>query len=85
MPMTSSTPILPGQDAFGAMQEIVGIPEADPATDWSQVNFTALREHLIDMNEVTLNAVVEDRKVDGGLVLRVYWLAVTTIRNIIWL
>jgi hypothetical protein len=26
---------LPGQDAFGAIQEIVAILDADPNTDWS--------------------------------------------------
>ena len=50
---SSSEPTLPGQDAFGTIQEIVQILEADPNTDWSKVNIAALREHLIDMNEVT--------------------------------
>lgn len=43
----ASVPKLPGQDAFGALQEIVGILEADPATDWSKVDLDGLREHLI--------------------------------------
>jgi hypothetical protein len=60
-------PTLPGQDAFGAIQEIVRILEADPRTDWSRVNIAALREHLIDMNEVTLRAKAEATRVDGGL------------------
>src|SRR6516225_4871594 len=42
-------PILPGQDAFGAIQEIVQILQSDPTTDWSKVNISALRQHLIDM------------------------------------
>jgi hypothetical protein len=55
-------PTEPGQAALGAMQEIVRMLEADPDTDWSKVTLTALREHLIDMDEVTLRAVVkEDR------------------------
>lgn len=33
--------------------------EADPSTDWSKVNIEALRQHLIDMNGVTLRASVE--------------------------
>ncbi len=49
-------PTMPGQDAFGAIQEIVRILEADPKTDWSKVNLEALRQHLIDMSEVTLKA-----------------------------
>ena len=48
-----------GTDAFGAIQEVVQALEADPATDWSKVNIAALREHLIDMNEVTLHANAE--------------------------
>ena len=31
-------PTMPGQDAFGAIQEIVRILEADPRTDWSKIN-----------------------------------------------
>ena len=54
--INTSTPTMPGQDAFGAIQEIVRILEADPKTDWSKVNLEALRQHLIDMNEVTLKA-----------------------------
>ena len=49
----------PGQSAFAAIQEIVAMLEADPATDWSKVDIEALRRHLIDMNNVTLGAVVE--------------------------
>ncbi|WP_448188175.1 hypothetical protein [Azospirillum sp. sgz301742] len=64
-------PTLPGQDAFGAIQEIVGILEADPNTDWSKVDISALREHLIDMNELTLHAQAAPTPVDGGLRLEV--------------
>src|SRR5947209_3755409 len=46
--MPSGQPTMPGQDAFGTIQEIVGILEADPNTDWSKVNISALREHLVD-------------------------------------
>src|SRR5882724_13527079 len=62
-----ATPMQPGQDAFGAIQEILQILEADPGTDWSKVNIDALREHLIDMNEVTLQANAAASTVDGGL------------------
>jgi hypothetical protein len=62
-----SIPTMPGQDAFGAIQETVRILEADPQTDWSRVNIAALREHLIDMNEVTLHAKAEAGRVGGGL------------------
>lgn len=66
-----NAPTMPGQDAFGAIQEIVRILEADPTTDWSQVNLEALRQHLIDMNEVTLRARAAPTLVDGGLEIAV--------------
>jgi hypothetical protein len=58
---------MPGQDAFGAIQEIIGMLRADPATDWSRVSLDALREHLIDMNEVVLHADAAVHRVDGGI------------------
>ena len=62
-----TVPTMPGQDAFGTVQEIVQILEADPKTDWSKVNLEALRQHLIDMNEVTLKAEAAPKHIDGGL------------------
>jgi hypothetical protein len=64
-------PTLPGQDAFGAVQEIVRVLEADPKTDWSKVDLEALRQHLIDMNDVTLQADVATKPVEGGLEIAV--------------
>ncbi len=74
-PMTShptmstgtAVPTLPGQDAFGAIQEIVEMLDADPKTDWTKVDLEALRQHLIDMNEVTLKAAASPKTIDGGL------------------
>ena len=63
----SSTPTLPGQGAFGAIQEVVRILDADPNTDWSKVDLEALRQHLIDMDEVTLRAEAAPKQIDGGL------------------
>lgn len=48
-----------GQSAFAALAEIVALLEADPTTDWSKVNIAALRQHLVDMNELTLGAEAE--------------------------
>lgn len=62
---------MPGQDAFGAIAEVVQKLEADPNTDWSKVDLEALRQHLIDMNDVTLNAVAVAKPIDGGLEIRV--------------
>src|SRR3954471_8844466 len=63
---SGAVPTMPGQDAFGTVQEIVRILDADPETDWSKVDIEALRQHLIDMNEVTLNAKSVATPVDGG-------------------
>jgi hypothetical protein len=67
----SMAPTMPGQDAFGAIQEIVRILDADPKTDWSKVDLEALRQHLIDMNEVTLHAEATPKQVNGGLEIAV--------------
>jgi len=58
---TAGVPTSPGQEAFGTIQEIVRMLEADPSTDWSKADIAVLREHLIDMNEVTLRAKASER------------------------
>lgn len=55
-----------GQAAFTAIAEIVKMLDADPRTDWSKVNVEALRQHLIDMDEVTMRAAVRAEPVEGG-------------------
>jgi hypothetical protein len=50
-----------GQSAFAAIAEIVALLEKDITTDWSTVDIDALREHLIDMNLLTLTSVVSKR------------------------
>lgn len=67
----SAVPTSPGQDAFGAIQEMVRILEADPTTDWSRVNLERLRQRLIDMNEVTLRSSVRSEAVPAGLAMDV--------------
>lgn len=67
----AGVPTLPGQDAFGAVAEIVRLLDADPQTDWSQVDLERLRQHLIDMNEVVLRAEVKTSPVPGGLLMDV--------------
>jgi hypothetical protein len=64
-------PMLPGQDAFGAIAEVVRLLEADPSTDWSTVDLERLRQHLIDMNEVVLRSEVKSSPVPGGLAMDV--------------
>lgn len=54
-----SVPSETGNDAFGTVQEIVAILEADASTDWTRVDLEALRQHLLDMRDMTVNVVVE--------------------------
>ena len=63
----SAAPTEPGQSAFAAIQEIVGFLNADPKTDWSKVNIDALRQHLVDMNNIVLAAEVKDVPVGRGM------------------
>lgn len=56
----------PGQGAFAAIQEIVALLDSDADTDWTKVNIDALREHLIDMENVTLHADVSTSSVANG-------------------
>ncbi len=60
-------PVMPGQEAFGTIQEIIGILEADPNTDWKKVNIDALQAHLIDMDEVTMHTLVKRENIPHGL------------------
>lgn len=62
----------PGNDAFGAIQEVIRALDADPKTDWSKVNLEALRRHLVDMNNMTLNVtVLAQRPIPGGVAITV--------------
>ncbi len=64
-------PTMPGQEAFGTIQEIIQLLDADTTTDWSKVNITALREHLVDMNSLVVNADVTEEPIAGGLSMTV--------------
>ena len=67
----AAVPTMPGQEVFGTIQEIVRMLEGDPSTDWSKVNITALREHLIDMDEVTMRAAATERALSNGIEITV--------------
>ena len=62
-----SGPTAGGQYAFATLSEIVKLLKADATTDWSKVNLEALRQHLIDMDDVIMRANVVKRNVAGGL------------------
>jgi len=67
----AASPTEPGQAAFGAMQEIVEMLQADPHTDWSKVDVDAVRQHLIDMDEVTMRATAQKEPIENGLRIKV--------------
>lgn len=67
----TAQPAEAGQGAFAAIAEIVAMLEADPETDWSTVNVSALRDHLVDMNALTLEATVSAETLADGLVMTV--------------
>jgi hypothetical protein len=69
--MATGVPTMPGQDAFGAIAEIVRLLDADPSTDWAKVDMERLRQHLIDMNEVVLRSTVKQTPVSGGLAMEI--------------
>lgn len=67
---TNETAVLPreaGESAFAAIQEIVALLEADRKTDWSRVDIEGLRQHLIDMQNVTLGTKVSSTNIGGGI------------------
>ena len=68
-PTPTPTPTQPGQDAFGAIQEIINMLEADPDTDWSKVDISKLRSHLVDMNRMVMGTQVARKNIEGGLEL----------------
>jgi len=58
----------PGNEAFATIQEVVVKLLANPKTDWSRVNLEALRKHLVDMQNFTLNVAVSGQKnIDKGV------------------
>ncbi len=57
-----------GNDAYGTIQEVISRLYRNPDTDWSQVNLEVLRQHLVDMNDITLNVdVLSQRPIPLGL------------------
>lgn len=57
-----------GNDAFGTIQEVIKKLNSDPNTDWSKVNIEVLRQHLLDMNDMTLNVeIISQKPIHNGL------------------
>lgn len=70
-PEIAALPTETGQSAFAAIQEIVAMLRADPATNWSKVDIDGLRNHLVDMDELTRNATAETTEIENGMSIRV--------------
>jgi hypothetical protein len=70
-----------GEMLSGAIQ-VVRIPDVDPNADWSKINISTLREHLIDMNEVTLHAAAMESALDNGIEIAVIGEGVHALSNI---
>ena len=45
----------PGNDVFATLQEVVNQLLQDDSTDWEKVDLESLRQHLIDMENFTVN------------------------------
>ncbi|MES2525069.1 MAG: hypothetical protein V4617_20390 [Gemmatimonadota bacterium] len=65
----AAMPTQAGHAAFAAVSEIVRLLEADSSTNWATVNLEALRQHLVDMDVVTMRSRVVQRQVTGGLTM----------------
>lgn len=57
----------PGQGAFASLSEVVRVLEADPNTDWVQVDLAGLRAHLVDMDRLVMDAVVMETDLPDGI------------------
>ena len=55
-----------GTDPFAVIQEAITLLEANPDTDWSMVNIEALRLHLVEMQDMTLNVNVIQQPINFG-------------------
>ena len=56
-----------GQAQFAAIAEIVEILRNDASTDWGKVNIQALRDHLVDMHNVTTGSTVAVNETDKSV------------------
>ncbi len=68
----NSAPLVEGgQSAFTAIAEVVAALQADPSTDWAMVDIDGLRDHLRDMDIVTIDSRSVTREIEGGLMFEV--------------
>ena len=70
--MATGNPLVEGgQSAFAAIAEVVAALQADPNTDWSMVDIDGLRDHLRDMDIVTIDSRSVTSEIEDGLMFEV--------------
>jgi hypothetical protein len=57
-----------GTDPFATMQEAIAALEANPETNWEKVNIEALRLHLVEMQDMTINVEVTQQSINNGFI-----------------
>jgi hypothetical protein len=55
-----------GTDPFATLQEVIAALESNTNTSWEKVNIEALRLHLVEMQDMTINVDVKQRHIDNG-------------------
>ena len=57
-----------GNDIFSTIQEVIDKLNNDPDTDWGKVDIEALRQHLLDMNDMATNVeIINQKPLNNGL------------------
>lgn len=65
---TDALPLEGGQSTFAAIIEIVALLEADPETNWADVDIDALQSHLRDMDNLILSTTARTEVIDARAV-----------------
>lgn len=60
-----------GQAQFASIAEIVTVLRDDASTDWARVDIQALRDHLLDMDNVTTRSMVTVEVADAHVIFKV--------------
>jgi hypothetical protein len=55
-----------GTDSFATLQEVIAVLESNSNTNWEKVNIEALRLHLVEMQDMTINVDVKQQYIDNG-------------------
>ena len=55
-----------GTDPFATLQEVIDALESNTRTNWEKVNIEALRLHLVEMQDMTINVDVKQQHIDNG-------------------